>query len=126
MSQISYTREELEQMDIFAIRAIARNAGISSPTKKNKMELVNMIVSVANGEVLPPPPVRGRPPKPIKTEQEETDDSYKTSSINPIPKIMSDSSGIEEEREGILEINPDGYGFLRIKNGIIRFGAIFS
>ena len=117
MSQISYTREELEQMDIFAIRAIARNAGISSPTKKNKMELVNMIVSVANGEVLPPPPVRGRPPKPIKTEQEEIDDSYKTSSINPIPKIMNDSSGIEEEREGILEINPDGYGFLRIKNG---------
>ena len=92
MSQISYTREELEQMDIFAIRAIARNAGISSPTKKNKMELVNMIVSVANGEVLPPPPVRGRPPKPIKTEQEETDESFMIFGMGFIEDVLYESS----------------------------------
>lgn len=116
MSQISYTREELEQMDIFALRAIARNAGISSPTKKNKMELVNMILSVINGEV-PPKPVKGRPPKPLKSKQEEEDDSYKPTTINPIPNIINEPADIEEEREGYLEINPDGYGFLRIKNG---------
>lgn len=49
-----YTKEMLEATSIFAIRDIAKEVGISSPTKKNKAELIDLILKISSGEMAPP------------------------------------------------------------------------
>ena len=59
-----YTKEMLEATSIFAIRDIAKEVGVSSPTKKNKAELIDLILKITSGEMEPPvAPRRGRPKK---------------------------------------------------------------
>ena len=63
----TYTKEMLESISIFAIRDIAKEVGISSPTKKNKAELIDLILKISSGEMEPPEaPRRGRPKKPTE------------------------------------------------------------
>ena len=40
----TYTKEMLEATSIFAIRDMAKELGVSSPTKKNKAELIDLIL----------------------------------------------------------------------------------
>lgn len=58
-----YTKEMLEATSIFAIRDIAKEVGISSPTKKNKAELIDLILKISSGEMAPP---RSAPPRTSK------------------------------------------------------------
>ena len=131
----TYTKEMLESISIFAIRDIAKEVGISSPTKKNKAELIDLILKISSGEMEPPEaPRRGRPKKP--TELPPSAESVKTPE-QPRPRgnrygrdnagryeskqaagFHDDKRGGEPDqmREGFLEINPDGYGFLRVRN----------
>lgn len=61
---MAYTIEELNAKSIFEIRALAKEVGISSPAKKNKPELMDLIIKISNGSMQPPePPRRGRPKK---------------------------------------------------------------
>ena len=117
MSQNDYTREELESMDIFALRNTARSVGVSSPTKKNKLELVSQIMAIVSGEVEPPqPPKKGRPPKIEENAVDEKSGQYQLNNRFSEDNQLKDQSGEDEEREGVLEIYADGYGFLRVKN----------
>ena len=50
----TYTRETLEATSIFAIRDLAKEVGVSSPTKKNKGELIDLILKITSGEMAPP------------------------------------------------------------------------
>lgn len=141
----SYTIDELNSKSIFEIRAIAKEVGVSAPTKINKAELVELIFRITNGKMDPPTaPRRGRPKKDIggRFEDEEQTPILKTSvknkgielniqrtdntKVDPNAKESFSSSKrvaeprneeAEQIREGYLEINPDGYGFLRVKNG---------
>ena len=38
-----YTKQELDRMSIFDVRHIAKEVGVSAPTKLNKAELVDLI-----------------------------------------------------------------------------------
>lgn len=123
MSQYNYTREDLESMDIFALRNTARSVGVSSPTKKNKLELINQILAIISGEVEPPqPPKKGRPPKSedgiaeCEEKPQNTNGQYQMNNRFSEDNQLKDQSGLDEEREGVLEIYADGYGFLRVKN----------
>ena len=138
------TREELHKLGIFQIRELAKEVGISSPTKKNKAELVELIYKITAGEMAPPvAPRRGRPPKdggahpaaPAETaapeeecEERKTEGGYVRRSepqrrdqrFRPQRQSFSDdkrTDGPAELREGYLEISGEGYGFLRVKNG---------
>ncbi len=139
----SYTIDELNSKSIFEIRAIAKEVGVSAPTKMNKAELIDLIFKISNGKMDPPTaPRRGRPKKDFPIT--ETQDAQKrTKDREDRPQIKFRHAGAqkidvasgetfargqraaepqkadEEEqiREGYLEINPDGYGFLRVKNG---------
>ena len=63
----TYTKEMLESISIFAIRDIAKEVGISSHTKKNKAELIDLILKISPGDMKPPEaPRRGRPKKPTE------------------------------------------------------------
>ena len=62
--QKKYTVQELERLSIFDVRALAKDYGVTSPTKHNKAELVDLIYKISNGLMEPPqPPRHGRPPK---------------------------------------------------------------
>ncbi len=143
--------EKLDELNIFALRDIARDLGHNSPTNKRKSELISFIMDSCNNPMQPKPVEktvtdtkrrRGRPPKKtsatiedivVKPETDETVDEVKTSnkkeSKNNVSSEESTSAQKEnkpqeenvepevlEIREGVLEICPDGYGFLRAKN----------
>ena len=222
-----YTKQDLESKSIFEMRALAKEVGVSAPTKLNKADLVDLVFKISNGEMEPPAaPRRGRPKKgenaekivetsqntvdAVKSEPQKSDvvkiekngqteefvrpkfqptyrstsygnNNYKNGNFNNnqyqkpqnqqkrnfndfqngnggfnknngyqnngynnynnngynnqnggFPKqnqqqvqnfntqVLNESKEVEEElleREGYLEINPDGYGFLRVLNG---------
>lgn len=177
-----YTVKDLESKSIFEMRALAKEAGVSAPTKLNKADLVDLVYKISNGEMDPPAaPRRGRPKKvettpvsdaaseskpakpaektePVRVERRysQNDDfvrpkfkpafrsnqpyqknqgqqkygsysnnsysnnSYSNNSNYSSAQVLSerkDGEDEELEREGYLEINPDGYGFLRVMNG---------
>ena len=186
-----FSKSELEAKSIFEMRALAKEVGISAPTKMNKAELVDMVFKITNGEIEPPQaPRRGRPkkygdateqttsekpqialnlaqpeqiltPSPAKVEvigeislpkgferpkyqptrqfAQQNQKQYSNNGFNQnnygqkqnnfrnqnqnqvqrdnVIAERKDSEETEQIREGYLEINPDGYGFLRVKNG---------
>lgn len=72
-----YTKQELDKMSIFDVRHIAKEVGVSAPTKLNKAELVDLIYKISNELMAPPTPPRvGRPRK-----------SYKICEINLDPVV---------------------------------------
>lgn len=186
-----FSKSELEAKSIFKMRALAKEVGISAPTKMNKAELVDMVFKITNGEIEPPQaPRRGRPkkygdateqttsekpqiaqnlaqpeqiltPSPAKVEvigeislpkgferpkyqptrqfAQQNQKQYSNNGFNQnnygqkqnnfrnqnqnqvqrdnVIAERKDGEETEQIREGYLEINPDGYGFLRVKNG---------
>lgn len=186
-----FSKSELEAKSIFEMRALAKEVGISAPTKMNKAELVDMVFKITNGEIEPPQaPRRGRPkkygdateqttsekpqiaqnlaqpeqiltPSPAKVEvigeislpkgferpkyqptrqfaqqnqkqysnngfnqnnYGQKQNNFRNQNQNQVQRDNAiaerkDGEEIEQIREGYLEINPDGYGFLRVKNG---------
>lgn len=186
-----FSKSELEAKSIFEMRALAKEVGISAPTKMNKAELVDMVFKITNGEIEPPQaPRRGRPkkygdateqttsekpqiaqnlaqpeqiltPSPAKVEvigeislpkgferpkyqptrqfAQQNQKHYSNNGFNQnnygqkqnnfrnqnqnqvqrdnVIAERKDGEETEQIREGYLEINPDGYGFLRVKNG---------
>lgn len=141
-----YTIEQLDAKTIFEVRDIAKEVGVSSPTKMKKSDLIDMILKITNEEiVVPERPKRGRPPKEAynrdeghyedNNEFEEEEQSVRCDKyvVKPAFRPMNRNGGgyfqgdfdlrqgsAEQERSGFLEINPDGYGFLRVKNGEIN------
>ncbi len=59
------TREELNELSIFALREFARRAGVYAPTSKKKNELINEIIEISEGKKQPyiAKTKQGRPPK---------------------------------------------------------------
>lgn len=186
-----FSKSELEAKSIFEMRALAKEVGISAPTKMNKAELVDMVFKITNGEIEPPQaPRRGRPkkygdateqttsekpqiaqnlaqpeqiltPSPAKVEvigeislpkgferpkyqptrqfaqqnqklysnngfnqnnYGQKQNNFRNQNQNQVQRdnviaVRKDDEETEQIREGYLEINPDGYGFLRVKNG---------
>lgn len=186
-----FSKSELEAKSIFEMRALAKEVGISAPTKMNKAELVDMVFKITNGEIEPPQaPRRGRPkkygdateqttsekpqiaqnlaqpeqiltPSPAKVEvigeislpkgferpkyqptrqfaqqnqkqysnngfnqnnYGQKQNNFRNQNQNQMQRDNAiaerkDGEETEQIREGYLEINPDGYGFLRVKNG---------
>lgn len=186
-----FSKSELEAKSIFEMRALAKEVGISAPSKMNKAELVDMVFKITNGEIEPPQaPRRGRPkkygdateqttsekpqiaqnlaqpeqiltPSPAKVEvigeislpkgferpkyqptrqfAQQNQKQYSNNGFNQnnygqkqnnfrnqnqnqvqrdnVIAERKDDEETEQIREGYLEINPDGYGFLRVKNG---------
>lgn len=186
-----FSKPELEAKSIFEMRALAKEVGISAPTKMNKAELVDMVFKITNGEIEPPTaPRRGRPKKfadaneqmPAAKDKSTQNDSQAEQLLTPSPAKVEEKGDValpkgferpkyqptfrqfgqqsqkqytqngfqnnygqkqnnfrnqnqsqpahdntiaerkecddsEQIREGYLEINPDGYGFLRVKNG---------
>ncbi|UKI51808.1 MAG: transcription termination factor Rho [Clostridium sp.] len=114
---MDFSREQLQDKNLFELREIARENRVQSPTKLNKEELISQIVEASSQRVkgLKNPP--GFTPvetcrRPEKERAERRPRKKAAESINEIMAVDDTC----EEREGILEIHPDGYGFIRVRN----------
>lgn len=167
-----YSKQELDRMSIFDVRHVAKEVGVSAPTKLNKAELIDLIYKISNGFMAAPTPPRvGRPKKftgaGVQTEAEQSEIQNKAVDKKPELKGSTDFGAVRKQRnayerikerkdsrpksdmmfefkpvisdevhdisefgaapsfreekeftrEGYLEINPDNYGFLRVKSG---------
>ncbi len=136
MNKSNLSREVLINMNLLELRDLARELGVHSPTVLKKEELVDKTLAVLNGEAEPTEKSkRGRPPKPItdikslvgvlndKPSEESETETEDNRPINQgfriksrIPKFDEENGEGVSEREGVLEIHNDGYGFLRVNN----------
>ncbi len=187
--KFDFTAEQLDGMNIFGLRDLARRMGHHSPTNKKKQELLDFLMGLLQADASAsvqsveeaPKKRRGRPPKKNSVAETEIMEEVKTikdeptkevdpalkvpfdhkSTVSPILEmhdtptnnyvqgVIKESSSqrpnakfdgknrfdgrnryennrdlaheepvIEELeiREGVLEICPDGYGFLRANN----------
>ena len=127
-----YNEEELRQLNIFELRDAARAAGVASATTKRKEDLIREYLAIASGEVVPQAPRRGRPlgsknrNKSAKVEEpvfvsvepkgkRRPETTFFDDHGNPITDPQVNTEGLDEKM-GVLDIHPDGYGFLRAEN----------
>lgn len=113
---MDFSREQLQDKNLFELREIARENRVQSPTKLNKEELISQIVEASSQRVkgLKIRPV-SRPSKLVDTPRRNAQNDVPEKAAESINEIMAVDDTCEE-REGILEIHPDGYGFIRVRN----------
>jgi len=114
----NFTSEELSSKNVFELRAIAKECRIKSATSLSKDELINKIIEASKDIKVEAPKkstTKVEKVKPVQTEQAK-EEQTKTEEQKPIEQKPAEQI-VEIAREGYLEINPDGYGFLRYKNG---------
>ena len=113
---MDFSREQLQDKNLFELREIARENRVQSPTKLNKEELISQIVEASSQRVkgLKIRPV-SRPSKLVDAPRRNAQNDVPDKAAESINEIMAVDDTCEE-REGILEIHPDGYGFIRVRN----------
>lgn len=96
-----YTKQDLESKSIFEMRALAKEVGVSAPTKLNKADLVDLVFKISNGEMEPPAaPRRGRPKKGENTEK-IVETSQNT--VDPVKSEPQKSEVVKIEKNGQTE-----------------------
>ncbi len=58
-----FTKKQLQSTNYFDLRTFAREIGVKNPTALKKENLINEIIKVQNGEVMPHRTTKGRPAK---------------------------------------------------------------
>lgn len=113
---MDFSREQLQDKNLFELREIARENRVQSPTKLNKEELISQIVEASSQRV------KGLKIRPVSRSSKFVD-APRRNAQNDLPEKAAESineiMAVDEtceEREGILEIHPDGYGFIRVRN----------
>ena len=113
---MDFSREQLQDKNLFELREIARENRVQSPTKLNKEELISQIVEASSQRV------KGLKIRPVSRSSKLVD-APRRNAQNDVPEKAAESineiMAVDEtceEREGILEIHPDGYGFIRVRN----------
>lgn len=101
--------DDLNKKTLTEIREIAKNSGIKSVTKYKKEELLSLI---QKNECETKEEIKEE----IKEEtKEETKEEIKEIEVKPT-NVVNEVKVEQDIAEGVLEILPDGYGFLRGSN----------
>ena len=101
MGKIYYTREELENLTVGDLRNVSVGLG-GTPANKPKATLINEILAILNGELVPVRNRRGRPS--LRAARVMSEVSVRD--IGSLPDVC----------EGMLEPTTSGYGYIRPKN----------
>ena len=124
------TREQLQEKSLFELRGIARGVKVISPTKYGKDDLILKILETSEGSVRANDNRTHRTPirpsklvysahnadKPVVSRQQSGDSVISSDkAAEPISDLITMDETCEE-REGILDIHTDGYGFIRVRN----------
>ena len=116
--------ESLSQKTLADLREIARLAGVKSVTTYRKEQLIRKLVSLHNEASVPdsevPDSETPAENAPLPQEEEETQTSPQEGHRQKKKKGEKNSESVKgqggPDAEGILEIHPEGYGFLRNEN----------
>lgn len=117
-------REKLTTLPLAELKELAKTQGIKGASAMRKSELIDALCQAAEAAeivrtaVAPPKPAErtapqepvrqeGRPVRPVRTDRSQPE------SLTP-QEIAELDSGIEAN--GILEVMPDGFGFIRCEN----------
>lgn len=61
---MGYTKEKLNEINLYSLRVLAREMGVKAPTSLNKSNLINEILKIESGKKEPKKPnKKGRPIK---------------------------------------------------------------
>lgn len=104
-------REKLETLPLIELKELAKAQGIKGASTLRKADLIDLLCKSA--EKKPEAPAKTREAvKPERTEHSERLETRGEHTVNP--DLQELDSGIEAN--GILEVMPDGFGFIRCEN----------
>lgn len=107
-SSLEQLTTAVNNMTVASLREVARDFGIV-PRNRKRDELIQLILDVYKGDIKPEGPKKaGRPTKTALSQP--TVEPYSHERTTTPPPLE------QEVYEGILEIMPDGYGFVRTEN----------
>ena len=107
-SSLEQLTSAVNNMTVASLREVARDFGIV-PRNRKRDELIQLILDVYKGDIKPEGPKKaGRPTKTALSQP--TVEPYSHEHTTTPPPLE------QEVYEGILEIMPDGYGFVRTEN----------
>ena len=112
---------ELEEMTLTELKEIAKEQNIKNVSKLKKDELIEVLIDLQRSrnkaEKKRKQAIEERKAESIKYDAEDIEESYGEEGINGEATIDYKVTNEEDEIiEGILEVLPDGYGFLRGEN----------
>lgn len=106
-SSLEQLTSAVNNMTVASLREVARDFGIV-PRNRKRDELIQLILDVYKGDIKPEGPKKaGRPTKTALSQPTVEPYSHEHTTTPPLE---------QEVYEGILEIMPDGYGFVRTEN----------
>ncbi len=118
--------DQLKEKNLFFLRTYARNIGIESPTQLSKDELISKIAELSQeGKAIPKATRQPSNGALTRTWNKKVSDELLPTEKESVKKPLAFNESISEiitidesceEREGILDIHTEGYGFIRVKN----------
>lgn len=130
---IQFTKEMLSNQPITILRELGRAIGVKAPASKKKAILVNEILLIQSGELVPSERSnRGAPSKHLinitefwaKDESEYFDKEHENTKGKFNDVVQTNEEG-NVVAEGVLEYNNLKYGFIRLDNNIDGKNGIF-
>lgn len=110
-----YTEENLTKMSVHTLRVILRSEFGGVPGICNKNELISQILSIQGGADAPVRSTKGR--KPLG--------EFITPINNEIVLYDPEAEKVEGTVKGIVELNENGYAFLRVKGEDCKYLSYF-
>ncbi len=124
---IKFTVEKLQNEHIDIIREIGRQIGVRAPASINKDQLIEEIIKIQKGEIVPAEKTRRGAPQKIVVDVSRfylREQTY--TNIKPADELVfADSGDRSFVMEGYLEHVVPGYGFLRTHLGENSPGDVF-
>ena len=117
--------EQWSDKTLIELRMIAKELGIPSVTALKKAELIEKIVEKTKSAQKIEGNVEGNSCKNVKKEKYEPkkETGFNSEREGNVKRVDDLNSGII--KEGILEVMPDGYGFLRMENFLPGTGDVY-
>ena len=119
---MKYTRDFLEKSKgVESLRIIMRELG-GTPSSKSKNELIEDILKIQNGELIPNKSGKGRKPRQTDVEYQDYRNGLDIEIETEVRSTQDDDEIIENSVKdgalvkGILEFHSDGYAFMRGEN----------
>lgn len=106
---MQYTKEQLNEYNLYSLRTLGRKTGVKAPSSLRKAELIENILDVQSGKILPHKTKRGRPalPKQVESTLEEMKVIIKKIVEDGQEKLQEDLCEIGKKLlKEVLEYNP--------------------
>ncbi|MFR5600924.1 MAG: transcription termination factor Rho [Lachnospiraceae bacterium] len=110
-------REKLQTLPLTELKELAKAQGIKGASTLRKSELIELLCQEAEKQTTAPAEKQAAAPTETKTEtRTETRTEVRTENRSYAPNADTQELDSGIEADGILEVMPDGFGFIRCEN----------